>query len=169
MNSEGLHGYDFVEYFKKIPIVNHYYKSVYSIDEIPNTLKVRQFIICNLSKKSEPGTHWIAIVRSDKKIYEVFNSLGYENLDTLLPYMRLKIKADVVFNEEAFQLSDSTTCGLFCIYFIVHRVLNYDMHFDHLLQDIFVLDKEINEKKVITFCDRLKKALDDSDLFEYLE
>jgi len=169
MNFEGLHGYDFIEYFKKIPIVKHYYRNVYSVDEIPNNLKIRQFLIVNLSKKSEPGTHWIAIVRSEKKIYEVFNSLGYNNLDSLLPYMRLRIKADVVFNEEAFQLTDSTTCGLFCIYFIVHRVLNYDMHFDHLLQDIFVLDKEKNENKVVTFCNRLNEAEDDNNLFDVLE
>jgi len=166
MTEEGLRGFEFKEYFAKVPIVNRYFKLVCSLDEIPRSLQVRQFVIVNLSRKIEPGTHWIVIVRSGKQVYEVFNSLGFQNLDILGPHFKLKYRAHVLFNEHKFQLDTSSTCGLFCVYFIVNRVLCYDQCFNHVLQDIFVHDNDVNESKCTAFCYRLKNAIDDSELFE---
>jgi len=164
--NEGLRGYEFQCYLKKIPFVSKYYKTVCSINEIPINIKVREFIIVNLSLSHEPGTHWIVIIRSHRQLYEVFNSLGFENLNELTNFFKIRTQAEIVYNETGMQLKDSSTCGLFCIYFIVHRVLNYDLSFFHLLNDIFFEDLTLNENKVVEFCSRLKNASDDSDLFD---
>lgn len=165
--TEGVRGYEFKEYFSKIPIVNHHYLKVCSLDEIPNTLKVRQFIIVNLSKTVEPGNHWIIIFRSGKHIFEIFNSLGFTSLEVLLPYFKPRLRVHVIFNEHQFQSSLTSTCGYFCIYFAIHRVLCYDQCFSHVLEECFdSSNTETNENKCIKFCSRLKMASDDSVLFE---
>jgi len=168
-SSDGLHGYEFKLYFQNLPIVNHFYKNVCSLDEIPKFLKPKQFVVVNLSKQSEPGSHWFVIVRSDKTIYEVFNSLGFHNLDAVRPYLKLRKSIDVVFNEHAYQLSNTSTCGYFCIYFIVHRILNNDMSFHHLLDHIFDENNEANENKVTQFCYRLKHLSKNDNLENFFD
>lgn len=163
--SEGLHGFEFDSYFKKVGVVHSCFDNVYSLDEIPRGLKLRKFIIVNLSKKSEIGTHWIVIIRSHKEIYEIFNSLGFDNLDIILPYMQIRTKADIVFNPQQYQSSNSSTCGLFCIYFAINRVLNFDLSFHHLLEHLFDDNIANNEQKVIKFCKNLKQSFNDESLF----
>jgi len=169
LSSEGLRGFEFKEYFEKIPIILASYQELCSLDTIPKLLQIRKFIIVNLSKQNQEGTHWIVIVRSHNKTYEIFNSLGFENLEIIQPYFKLRSKADILFNETSFQLENSTTCGLFSIYFIIHRILNFDMSFHDLLEDIFNASKTENESQVMQFCNRLKNAQDDSSLFDLLE
>jgi len=164
--SEGLHGFEFDLYLKKVPLVYSCFQSVYSLDEIPKSLSVRKFIVVNLSKSNETGTHWIVIIRSHKQIYEVFNSLGFHDLNVILPYMQIRSKADVVFNQQMYQSSTSSTCGLFCIYYAINRVLNFDLSFHHLLEHIFDDDIEQNESHVINFCQNLKQNSDDGTLFD---
>ena len=41
--------------------------------------------------------------------------------------------------------------SVFCIYFIVHRILNFDMSFEHLIEDIFNYDPNTNETLVTNF------------------
>jgi len=165
--TEGLRGFEFLEYFSKVPIVNDYYLKVCSLDEIPRTFKVRQFAIVNLSTTAEPGSHWIVIFRSGKDIYEIFNSLGFSSLNLLLPYFKPKTKVHVIFNEHQFQSNSTSTCGLFCIYFAIHRVLCYDQCFTHVLEEVFdSTDTDANENKCIAFCNRLKSSPDDSTLFD---
>jgi hypothetical protein len=151
----GIRGYEFETYFKEIPIVNNLYLSVFSIDKIPKSIKEKHFFICNLSPSESPGSHWIVVVRSEKDTLEIFNSLGVENIDNLKPNFRFRNHFNFTFNEQRFQSNQSTSCGLFCIYFIIHRILNFDMCFEHILEDIFNVDPQINENLVINFCDKL--------------
>jgi len=166
LTNEGLHGYAFHNYFEKIPFLMPYFKGVFSLDDIPRSIKVREFLVVNLSKKHEAGTHWFCIVRSHFKLYEVFNSLGFHNLDIVMPNLRVGSGADFVFNHRAYQLPTTATCGYFVIYFLVHRILNYDLSFHHLLNDIFEITNSENENKVTSFCTKLYSATNDDDFYE---
>ena len=167
LTDKGLHGYAFNAFFEKVPIMLPYFRGVYSLDDIPRNIKVREFVVVNLSKKHEPGTHWFCIVRSHFKLYEIFNSLGFSNLTIVTPYIRAGSGADLVFNHRPYQLATTATCGYFVVYFLIHRVLNYDLSFHHLLTDIFDDESNsINENKVTDFCERLSKATNDDELFE---
>lgn len=165
--TEGVRGYEFLEFFKKVPIVLHHYLKVCSLDEIPTQLKIRQFVVVNLSTKIEPGTHWIVIFRSAKYVYEIFNSLGFSNLDILEPYFRPTVRVDVIYNEQQFQSNTSTNCGFYCVYLAIHRVLCYDQPLVHVLDEIFDSSNiEINERRCVSFCERLRASVDDSAIFD---
>lgn len=159
-----MRGSEFKHYFEKISLVNPLFLKVTSIDEIPEEIKLKHFIICNLSPSNEPGSHWIVIVRSDYNTLEIFNSLGVSSLEDLKPYLKFKQQLELIFNEQPFQSKESTSCGFFCIYFSVQRILNFDMSFEHLLEDIFSANCEINEKKVVNFCSNLFNG--DLNLFD---
>jgi hypothetical protein len=160
----GMRGSEFQQYFEKIPIINQQFLKVISIDEIPKDIKNKHFIISNLSPSNEAGSHWITFLRSENDTLEIFNSLGMASIESIKPYLNFKKRLNIVFNEEKFQGNDSTSCGFFCIYFIVHRLLNLDMSFDHTLEHIFSSDYEINETRVVNFC---KNLLDgDQNIFE---
>jgi hypothetical protein len=156
----GLRGFEFSLYFNKIPFVNKLDSGVFSIDKIPRILKEKHFIIVNLSPSNLPGSHWIAIIRSEKNTLEIFNSLGVSTLDNLTPYFKFPNNFELIYNEEKFQSDLSVHCGFFCIYFIVQRILNFDMSFEHLIEDIFKSDLNTNDLLVTNFCTKL---LNDSD------
>jgi hypothetical protein len=156
MNGDGgLKGYQFQEYFAKLSTVKDLFSGVYSIDTIPKQLEQKHFIICNLSPSNEPGTHWIAIIRTEKKCIEIFNSLGYKSLTSLAPYLPFKRKIKLEYNEDQFQPDLSSNCGLFCIFFIIKRILSFDVSYSALLEDIFVKNKDKNDQKVTKYCQKL--------------
>jgi hypothetical protein len=159
----GLRGFEFLLYFSKINFINKLSAGIFSIDKLPHILKEKHFLICNLSPSNLPGSHWIAIIRTEKNTLEVFNSLGVSNLDTLKSYFKFKNTFELLFNEQKFQSDSSVNCGYFCIYFIVQRLFNLDMSFEHLLEEIFNIDPNINDTLVTTFCQKLLN--DNDDLF----
>jgi len=156
LDVQPLHGYDFLTYFEKEPVVKHFYDGVYSLDEIPKTLPLRHFVIVNLSKTNEEGTHWVVICRSDEYIYEIFNSLGFDTLDIIVPeHFLVDGHTDLVFNGHPFQMESTNTCGYFAVFFAVHRVFNYDLSFLSFLEFFFDQSTFVNEERVINFCQGL--------------
>jgi hypothetical protein len=155
MATLGMRGSEFKNYFDKIELVKKQFLKVTSIDEIPRTIKLKHFLICNLSPSDKPGSHWVAIVRSEKDTLEIFNSLGTKSLTLYNEYFNFRTKFNIEYNEEQFQSNESSSCGYFCIYFMVHRILNFDMSLEHLLEHIFKSDFSINETLVTNFCNKL--------------
>jgi hypothetical protein len=156
--NDGLRGFEFEHYFSKLLIVKNIFEGVFSINTVPKRIKKKHFLICNLSPSNEPGSHWIVILRADKNHIEIFNSLGYDTQQKFclfrnkLPFKTIKF---FEYNENQFQPDAAKTCGLFCIYFAINRILNYDHSFSTILEDIFVENKDENDKKVIYYCERL--------------
>jgi hypothetical protein len=155
MELDGLKGFEFDKYFSKIDLASKLFFGVYSIDLIP-LIPVKHFIICNLSPSDEPGTHWILIIRPDNSCLEIFNSLGYKNLDTIKPHLNIFSRnLELEFNSDQFQPDNSKNCGYFCIYMAVHRVLNYDLNFLTVLEDYFTANKNNNDVLVYDYCQNL--------------
>lgn len=152
---ESVKGFEFLNYFSKVPIVNNQFLKVIAIDEIPKVIPVKHFVIVNLSPKHLSGSHWIVLIRSERNCLEIFNSLGGDTYNTIKNYFNFTAKLVIHTNETAFQSSTSSTCGYFCIYFAVNRILNLDMSFDHLLEHIFSDNIDINETNVVEFCNNL--------------
>jgi hypothetical protein len=145
---------EFLPYFEKVPCILPHFSGVYSIDTFPKKIKNRSFFICNMSKSSEKGTHWITIVKSEPKVVEIFDSLGAK-IDNLGSYLNFQHSPTVLYNEGAFQSSFSTTCGYFAIMFAIERCFNFDLKYKELLAEIFSEKIEINEKRVTDFCQNL--------------
>ncbi len=60
------------------------------------------------------------------------------------------------FNITAVQARESTSCGQFCIFVAIHRYFNEDLPFQELLNDLFDLNLEKNEKRACDFIANLK-------------
>jgi len=145
---------EFKDYFEKVPRVNSQFLGTFAIDNFPQRISNRHFFICNLSKSHEIGTHWIAILKSEPKIIEIFDPLATK-IDLLKPYINFRGTPIIYYNDGAFQLNSSTTCGFFCIMFVIERFQNLDMKYKELLAEIFSINPKINEKVVSDFINSL--------------
>jgi hypothetical protein len=156
MALEGLKGYEFDQFFNKIEIVKDLFLAVCSIDRIPQLIPTKHFVVCNLSTSDQPGTHWIVIFHSEPDTLEIFNSLGYDNVESLKPYFpNFEEDIKVEFNVNQLQPNDSSNCGYYCIYFAIHRICAYDVSFDTVLEEYFSLNKIKNDELVVTYCKNL--------------
>lgn len=166
-STTGLFTNDFKTYFSKIPLLAKHWKGVKAIDKIPHTIPIRHFIIVNLSPSSHPGSHWIVLFRSHSKSLEVFNSLGFSNLNDVRPYLKFNFSTELTYNNTAVQMSTSSSCGLYCIYFAIHRLLDLDQPFEEFLDEIFSSDKINNESRVAKFCNHLLNLSNEHFLLDF--
>lgn len=114
---------EFISYFEKVPAILKHFLGVYSIDTIPKRIKLLNFFVCNLSKKTERGSHWIAFIKTRPKEIEIFDSLG-SNWDLIYANLNFSENLKILYNETAFQGIDSISCGKFVITFLIERLSN---------------------------------------------
>jgi len=164
---EGLRGNEFKTYFDKFPHVLTSFSGVFAIDELPQNIPIRHFVIFNLSEKHLPGSHWAVILRSSANQLELFNSLGQQNLNYVTPYLKFQKHFTINYNEKAVQSVSSKFCGYHCIYFVIFRILNFDMSFEHVLEDIFYSNSLIKNDNIVSqFCHNILTSTND-DFFSF--
>lgn len=157
-----MKGDEFLTYINKFPSIKQYFDGVFSLDLMPNSLKLRHFCLCNFDLSSGKGTHWYIILRYDNSSYELFDSLGLNDDKKSLLKKYCKIKKDLIFNKTQFQRNDSDSCGYFCLYFIIERLHNYDLDFNDLLSNIFNSENlDANERQVSLFIEDIRKDFHD--------
>lgn len=144
---------DFNQYFDKFPFLKHHFLGIFSIDNLPKSIPLRKFLICNTDFSSGDGIHWFCFVKSNNNFIELFDSLGVTQTkkELIQNYCKFKTKK-LIYNETQFQDSLSNTCGKFCIYFLIKRLFNFDTNFEDLLEDIFSTNVNKNETNVNKFC-----------------
>jgi hypothetical protein len=151
-----MEGSEFLIYFQNLPLLMPHFLGVYSIDTMPRRMKVRSFFITNLSKSHNEGTHWIAVIKPRKGHLEIFDSLSFRP-DLVMPYLNFTENLKIDYNQSELQSNNSILCGKFVITFCVERMMNLDLSFNMLLDDVFLLNKESNDKIVTDFCEELLK------------
>lgn len=159
--AEGLRGNEFETYFNKLPQVSSLFLKVCSIDQIPSEIPIKHFVLFNLSKQHEEGSHWALLLRYSKHKLEIFNSLGSDNLNYLNGYLQFDKHFKIDFNKKSVQSLTSTYCGFFCIYFAIFRILNFDMTMEHVLEDIFTSNLIKNDLIVSQFCNNILTSVND--------
>lgn len=142
--------HEFEKYFKGN--LSKYFRGVFPFDQIPHVLKPEHFVICNTSDSTNIGEHWFVLYRNDCTI-ECFDSLGInsQKLSALQEKLTIKNIKKLKFNKTAVQSDVTSTCGLFCIFFIYQRFYNKDLKFKELLNEIFSINVSKNEEVVIEF------------------
>ena len=145
---------EFQEKFNSFPNLKARFDGVYSADTLPGNIRKDHFIVCNTDLSSGPGKHWYCILKSERNTLECFDSLGIDDTKKqfLIDSCHFKGIKKIRFNLTAVQCSDTSSCGLFVLYFLIQRCHNKDMSFDDLLNEIFVESKSANEQKVASFC-----------------
>lgn len=138
---------------EKFPSILCHFKGIFSIDNVPKRIRKNCFLIINNQTSTEPGQHWFCLIKKSSQNYEYFDSLGVNEtrLDLLKYFKILPFYSIVKFNETCLQNSTSSTCGLFVLYFLIHRLHNFDMSFSEIMNEIFTVNTEQNEILVENF------------------
>lgn len=152
-----MQGFEITEYFENLPYLKKHFLGVFSINTLPKRFKKNSFLICNTDTSNGVGKHWICFSKTSSNCIECFDSLGINELkkNLLNTYCDFKNVLKIEFNETQFQDNNSSTCGLFAIYFAIQRFHNLELEFDELLEEIFDVKTEKNEVIVKTFLDEL--------------
>jgi hypothetical protein len=124
---------------------------VYPSDALPQSNKPIQSVIFNLSKHDEEGSHFIAILKTPRKIF-YFDSFGKDCSNENIKKFILNFNIKIEYNKFQIQNDTSSLCGYYCFYFLhtcslKRRSLNYFIK-------IFTTNKNqlfINELKLLKY------------------
>ena len=147
-----MQGSDFHKYFDKFPELKRRFKGIFSIDTLPKKLNYRHFLIVNTDVQSGLGKHWFSFYRCAKNNIELFDSLSLNDEKKNLILTYCKFQQEITFNENPFQLQNTSTCGLYVIYYCIERTFNLDLDFLTFLELTFDENCDENEKRIARFC-----------------
>jgi len=109
-----------------------HFLGVYACDRLPPPTKEKQFIVVNLDRHYNRGSHWVAIYlfkRNDGKYKgEYFDSYGGPPRSSDIKSYLDKFCINWTFNNVCLQDINSTVCGHYCIYFLVYRCRDYSLN-----------------------------------------
>lgn len=91
---------------------------VYPADSIPNINNHSNIsIIFNLSKHTEPGTHYVAVLFKNKKIY-YFDSYGKKLTNKYIKLNLKKFNLPIFYHNRNIQAKTSIFCGFFALAYL---------------------------------------------------
>lgn len=94
------------------------FMGVYPADSIPNIRSVNnKSIIFNLSKHTEPGSHYVAILFKNNAIY-YFDSYGKKLTNVSIKKTLKRFQLPVFYYTRSIQDPDSIFCGLFSLSYL---------------------------------------------------
>lgn len=140
---------DFQVFIDQFPCLKNNFLGVFSLDTIPKKMKTKTGLIFNDQITGLPGCHWLGLVHTKANEYEFFDSYGVK-INNIKPYIKFK-NPKLIYNLGTFQSSETTTCGLYSLYFVIHRLLNNYDDFSDLLSSIFSINVSSNEALVFNF------------------
>ena len=86
--------------------------------------------------------------------YEIFDSLGVDRTKGKLLRKYIPKHFCATYNVQPFQVKTSTSCGLFCMFYIVQKHYNNDSSMQEIVSKMFSADPHKNELKVARFLKR---------------
>ena len=95
---------------------------VFACNQLPEKRQHNSFII-NLDKSNEPGSHWIALHFLNNTCF-YFCSYGSDPKNKYINEFIRKNSKNIEWNKSLFQSLNSTTCGMFSLYFL-HKICRF--------------------------------------------
>lgn len=139
---------DFEPYFEKY---KELYMGCFSSDNYPETFSANyQFFIFNKEPSHLGGSHWFAVLLNNN-VVEFFDSAG-TNEKTVQQLLKFRKQYHCEFNESPLQPYDSSSCGEFCVFFVLKRLNDPDISLSRFLNMHFSNNLLQNDKKVKDFC-----------------
>lgn len=144
-----MKGYMFSTLVRSLPILRAHFLGVFSIDTLPRRFPVHKFALVNTARLKSSGKHWLIFYRPSGALWEIFDSLA--NNESLVK--EALEDNNFVANRRRVQCQDSSLCGEFCLYFILHRVVNLSETFENVIDSLFEahISCEANEAAVAEF------------------
>lgn len=125
-----------------------FYVDVISSNELYKIRSKRAVaVIVNTDPSWKPGQHWVALFKPENGSLEVFDSYG-RLLSEYNKYFTDLYEMKPVENCSTLQSVNSSTCGLFCLYFLYHRINGVSFT---TIVDKFFCNKRLNDRLVIRF------------------
>ena len=122
------------------------FKGVFPSDKLPFSEKLPLNIIVNTDPSDRPGQHWIAISINNVGRGYYFDSFGFPPLvENIYKFINLKSTKGWSYNKKQIQDIKATTCGKYCILFIIFTCNN--MNHKKFI-DIFAFNTPENERKI---------------------
>lgn len=100
------------------------FKGVFACDQLPEKFSLPAAFIINLSKKSEGGSHWVAMYFDRNSQSYFFDSFGLRPKNKYILNFIKSHSKKTQFNKIQLQHITSTKCGKFCCVFIAAILLN---------------------------------------------
>ena len=105
----------------QFPYLRRYFIGVYSIDTLPKKLSsYPAALIINSDPSHLPGQHWVALFVESKCVAEYFDPYGISPIGQIYKFAQ-RVSSTLIFNKWWIQPPDSSSCGLYCLYFLVAR------------------------------------------------
>lgn len=140
---------DIYQFLMKEELLMQATGGIFSIDTLPKNVKDTIYFI-NSHPSNLPGEHWLVVYFPEnlkKNTPEFFDSLGKgpNHYSTNITHF---MGNQYVYNTQRLQAHNSSTCGLYCLYFLYYRVRGYS--FSNILNR-FSLNLKHNDSIVIDF------------------
>lgn len=135
-------------------IIGKHFLGVFPSDIYPTNYnkKNKFYIIFNLSRHFQPGSHFVAISKSEDKVL-YFDSLGKKCSNIGILRFLTSLNQKVEYNTTKIQSNSSILCGFFCLGFLKAMKEKYTMK-EYI--KIFSTLLEKNDQIVIKFIVPLK-------------
>lgn len=124
---------------------------VYMSDTIPSSINQVSGggMIINLDSSSQSGSHWIAFwINSESQSGEYFDSFGAPPPPDIQTRLCLLAPSSIIYSKACLQHESSSSCGLYCIFFIRHKCLGHSLP---SILSHFSRSRGVNEIIVATF------------------
>ena len=140
---------ELVDILKADPFTKHLICIVHDGVHASNQLKKEEspaIYIINTDPAWKPGRHWVAIYKGEETEY--FDSFGEEpTVPAICEFLN-----EYKYNTHELQQSTSSTCGHYCIYYLIHRCRGYSME---NITSRFGSDKKRNDVNVYQYVTNL--------------
>jgi hypothetical protein len=101
---------------------------VYALDDLPKNLNLPITLIANTDKRSQPGTHWIAIYIDETGLGEYFDSFGLPPLQNeFYTFMDKSCQNGWYFSTVLLQDLRSLSCGQYCMLYCALRSYGFSL------------------------------------------
>ena len=99
---------------------------VFANNHLPLDVNYPSALVVNTDPCTEPGEHWVAIYFTPDVQGEYFDSYGLPPTSKVKRFLGKKAW-HVIYNGVQLQGLVSSTCGHYCLFYLLHRCRNYSM------------------------------------------
>jgi hypothetical protein len=125
-----------------------FFKAVLPIDRLPQRVVYPSAFVINTHNHDEPGEHWLALYYDTNGFCSFFDSYGNPPKHFGLENFIKKTSQGFKYNETQIQGLTSSTCGYYCIYFILLKsrgfelvdIVNQFSNFNYKINDLKILN-----------------------------
>lgn len=143
-----------IQVMEKAPKSRNKFCGVYASDTLPSVIEHFPCgLIVNTDPQSQKGSHWLAMYFPSEDRGEFFDSYGnspdfYREKFEIFLNNHSRVWS---YNRRCLQSFDSSTCGQFCLYFIINRSRGKSMS---MIVNSFSKNSSVNDHRVSEFVRR---------------